>query len=360
MKKSKIYFGIAFIAVTVLMTLKLIRENKEETQIIGYYNVENLFDVYDDPQKRDEDFTPQGKLEWTEAKYEAKLDNIAQVISEIAKDNGGQFHTILGLGEIENRAVLEDLVRETAIKKANYKIIHIEGPDRRGIDPALLYRPDQFKPKETISIPYNFDTKKVTFEMSMEEQAEFRTRDVLMVRGYIGKEHFAFYVAHLPSRYGGKGGDLRCRGAEIIYNHSMELMAQYPEIKIAVLGDMNDDPTDASISEYLRGKEHLVEVTEDDYFSPFTSMLKNGYGSLCYRGKWNIFDQILVNKNLLSDSNKGYVIKEVDNNYGVVFKKPFLLQQEGDYAGYPFRAFIRGQYVDGYSDHLPTYIILEK
>ncbi len=347
----------------LFISLSACAQNKkvEKTHVIGYYNVENLFDVYDDPVKNDAEFLPEGKNKWTQPKYEAKLGNIARVISEMAKTNG-KFHTILGVSEIENRLVLEDLVAQPAIAKANYQIIHYESPDRRGIDVALLYRPDQFRFVESESIPFDFESEEIEFDMDKERQPEFKTRDVLMVRGYIGEEHFAFYVAHLPSRYGGKGGDLRSRGAEIIYEHAVKMMKKYPEIKISVFGDMNDNPTDLSIAKYLRGREKPEQVGEYDFFCPFTSMLKKGYGSLAYRGEWNIYDIGLVNKNLLDAPNGGYKIQKIGRkkNYGVVFKKPFMIQQEGYYKGYPFRAFSSGVFQNGYSDHFPTYIVIGK
>ena len=171
---------------------------------------------------------------------------------------------------------------------------------------------------------------------------------------------FAFFVAHLPSRIGGKGQDLRSRGAEIIYEHSLELMKQYPGIKIMVMGDMNDNPTDESMVKYMHGKETIAEVGKYDFFSPFLSMLKAGYGSLAYRGTWNIYDIILVNE-AMSNAPKGELkIQPIVKNkyYGRVFSQPFMTQQEGQYKGTPFRTFSNGTFIGGYSDHYPTYIIV--
>lgn len=330
--------------------------------VIGFYNLENLFDIYDDPAKNDDEFLPEGANKWTEVKYRKKLHNMAKVIKEMAKDNG-RYHTILGVSEIENRLVLEDLVSQPEIADANYQIIHYDGPDRRGVDVALLYKPEQFKYIGSESIPYTFGPdSKVEFTLDEEAKDYFRTRDILMVHGTIDGEHFAFYVAHLPSRVGGKGQDLRARGGEIIYNHAIGMMEKYPGIKIVVMGDMNDDPFDESMALYLHGKETPEEVGKEDFFNPFLSMIKNGYGSLGYQGVWCIYDQILVNSNLLNAPEGGLKIRKIvkDTYYGRIFKKPFMVTQKGQYKGYPFRTFSNGAFINGFSDHFPTYIVISK
>ena len=349
-------------SVLILLTLSLVScaaDNAPKKYVLGFYNVENLFDTYHDDGKNDYEFLPDGANKWTDAKYEKKLHNIATVIKAMADENK-TFHTVLGLSEIENRHVLEDLVSQKEIAGANYQIVHYDGPDRRGVDVALLYRPDQFQVEESKSIPFDFNSRDITFTMNREEQAEFRTRDILMVRGRLNGEMFAFFVAHLPSRIGGKGQDLRSRGAEIIYEHSAELMKKYPGIKIMVMGDMNDNPTDESMTVYMHGKESVSQVGKNDFFSPFISMLKAGYGSLAYRGAWNIYDIILVNEPLVkAESGKLHIVPIVKKKYyGRVFSQPFMVQQSGQYKGTPFRTFSSGTFIGGYSDHYPTYIVI--
>ena len=196
----------------------------KRTYIIGFYNLENLFDTYHDEGKNDYEYLPDGGNQWTEVKYAKKLANMARVIAAMKVDNG-RWHTVLGVSEIENRHVLEDLVSEPAIAEANYQIVHYDGPDRRGVDVALLYKPEQMKVVESESIPFDFNSTAITFSLNQER---FRTRDILMVHGIIDGEHFAFYVCHLPSRIGGKGQDLRARGGEIIYEHSLQMMENTP------------------------------------------------------------------------------------------------------------------------------------
>ena len=329
--------------------------------VIGFYNLENLFDIYDDPAKNDEEYLPNGKNEWTEVKYNKKLHNMATVIKAMHDDNG-RWHTILGISEIENRLVIEDLIYQPEIEAANYQIIHYDGPDRRGVDVALLYKPEQFSYITSESIPFNFENTKVEISLTPAEQDYFRTRDILMVRGTIDGEMFAFFVTHTPSRVGGKGGDLRSRCAEIIYNRARELEEEFPGIKIVVMGDMNDDPFNDSMAVWLHGRETIEEMKPDDFFNPYYRMLKDGYGTLCYQGVWSIFDQELVNYNLAKAPQGGLKIIPIVKGkyYGRVFKKPFMTTQKGQYKGYPFRTFSNGAFINGYSDHYPTYIIVSK
>ena len=352
---------ILIICILLFISCAALLAQEKRNYVIGFYNLENLFDIYDDPVKNDNEFLPEGKNKWTEAKYQKKLQNMAKVIRNMKEDNG-IWHAVLGVSEIENRLVLEDLVLEPQIAQANYQIIHYDGPDRRGVDVALLYKPELFTYIESESIPFTFDGSSIDFVMTKEQQDYFKTRDILMVRGLLGREQFAIYVAHLPSRAGGKkgGNQLRDRGAEIMYNHAMMMQEKYPGIKIVCMGDMNDNPTDPSMAEYLHGKESLEEVGDKDFFSPFLSMLKAGYGSLAYQGVWSIYDLVLVNKSLACAPDGGLKIKQLGKKgfYGRVYKKPYMTNQQGQYKGYPFRTFSNGAFVGGYSDHYPTYIVI--
>ena len=358
----KRFYYIALAVAAILLLSPSARAQKvQKSHVIGFYNLENLFDTYHDEGKNDYEYLPDGANQWTEVKYRKKLHNMAEVIRAMKEDNK-VYHTILGVSEIENRNVLEELVIQPEIADANFQIVHYDGPDRRGVDCALLYRPDQFTLLESRSIPFTFDSQNIKFDMDSLEMADFRTRDVLEVRGTIDDEMFAFYVTHLPSRIGGKSGFLRSRGAEIIYENAMELMRKYPGIKIAVMGDMNDNPFDESMVTYLRGKENVEEVGEEDFFDPFLSMIKAGFGSLAYQGVWSIFDIIMVNSNLLNAPKGTYKIQPIVNKkfYGRVFQKPFMTQQEGQYKGTPKRTSSNGAFINGYSDHYPTYIVISK
>ena len=339
------------------------KAKKGTSYVVGFYNLENLFDTYHDEGHNDYEYLPDGGNAWTEAKYTKKLKNMAKVIAEMKKDNGA-WHAVLGVSEVENRHVLEDLVAEPAIADANYQIVHYDSPDRRGVDCALFYRPEIFKYITSEAIPFTFDdnTRIDWSQWSQEEKDAFKTRDVLMVRGTIDGEMFAFFVCHLPSRLGGKGADLRPRGAEIAYNRAMELQQEFPGIKIVVMGDMNDNPGDPSMTEYLRGKELISETTDQDFFDPFLSMIKAGYSSLYYRGEGNIFDIIMVNNALAHAPAGTFQIQPITQGkfYGRVFSKPFMTNQTGQYKGTPYRTFSGGSFVGGFSDHYPTYIVIKK
>ena len=332
-----------------------------QSHVIGFYNLENLFDTYHDEGKNDYEFLPDGANQWTEAKYQKKLANMAHVIAAMKEDNG-VWHTILGVSEVENRHVLEDLVSEDEIAAANFQIVHYDGPDRRGVDVGMLYDPTKFKLLDSESIPFTFAGSDIKFEMTPEEQENFRTRDVLMAHGLIDGEHFAIYVCHLPSRIGGKGVDTRARGGEIVYEHARKMEQKYPGIKCVVMGDMNDNPTDPSMAVYLHGREKIEEVGKEDFFSPFLSMLKAGFSSLYYRGESNIYDCILVSESLAKAPAGSWQIQPIVKGeyYGRIFSKPFMTNQSGQYKGTPFRTFSNGAFVGGYSDHYPTYIVIAK
>ena len=349
-------------AIALLILPRTADAQKNKSYVIGFYNLENLFDTYHDDGKNDYEYLPDGANEWTEEKYARKLSNMARVIADMKKDNGA-WHAVLGVSEVENRHVLEDLVAEPAIAAANYQIVHYDSPDRRGVDCALFYRPEVFKFITSEAIPFTFDPSRIDWsQWTQEEKDAFRTRDILMVRGTIDGEMFAIFVCHLPSRLGGKGADLRPRGAEIAYQRAMELQKEFPGIKIVVMGDMNDNPQDISMTEFLRGKEKISEVTDEDFFDPFLSMIKAGYSSLYYRGEGNIFDIVMVNNALANAPAGTFQIQPIVKKkyYGRVFNKPYMTNKSGQYKGTPFRTFSNGAFVGGFSDHYPTYIVIKK
>ena len=363
---EKMYMKRILIILTALVlftTMSQAQQTGGKNYVVGFYNLENLFDIYDDPVKNDAEFLPEGKNKWTEAKYQKKLQNMAKVIRSMKEENGA-WHALLGVSEIENRLVLEDLVMEPQIAEANYQIIHYDGPDRRGVDVALLYKPEVFKYLDSESIPFTFEGSSIDFVMDEGQKNYFKTRDILMVHGTIDGEHFAIYVAHLPSRAGGKkgGNQLRDRGGEIMYNHAMMMQEKYPGIKIVCMGDMNDNPTDPSMAEYLHGRETREEVTDKDFFSPFTTMLKAGFGSLAYQGVWSIYDLLLVNNALANPQDGTFGLRQLHKKgyYGRIYNPKFLTNQKGQYKGTPFRTFSNGSFIGGYSDHYPTYIVITK
>lgn len=318
------------------------KNTSESERIIGFYNVENLFDTTHDAGKSDGDFLPDGMYEWNEEKYQIKLHNIATVIKEMAQKNG-RYHSVIGLAEVENDHVLADLVACSEIAEAQYSAVHFEGTDGRGIDVAFLYRPSEFK---------LLDSKVIRYATG--------TRDALMIRGTLDDEMFAFFVAHLPSRRDDKNEQGRLLGARTVYNEAMSLQKRFPGIKIAVMGDMNDNPGDESMVGELHGR-NSVNAAETDFFDPFLEMHEDGHGSEEYRGEWNLFDIIMVNSALADQNSEGYRIQKAGDGYwGTIFNADFLTQQSGRYAGTPLRTFSGSKFLNGYSDHYPTYIKISR
>lgn len=325
---------------------------QEKNYTVVFYNLENFFDTVNDQNVLDDEFTPEGPKKWNEAKYNKKLANIEKVFFSIASENKS-FPTIIGVSEIENRKVLEDIASTPKLLPANYQIVHYDSPERRGVDVALFYRPDQFEYEWSDPI-----------KPIIPEFQDFKTRDILAVCGRIEGELFCFFVNHWSSRWGGAEASsfLRCGAAQTVRDYTDSLLQVYPDIKFAIMGDMNDDPIDESLYEVLGAKETPAKAKETGFFNPFYKMLKDGYGSLAYHDAWNIFDNIVINTNLLNGGEGKLKIKKGKSGkyYGNIFKRKFMIQQEGQYKNYPLRTYVGNDFQGGYSDHFPVYILIGK
>lgn len=340
--------SIHFFILLILSVGALSAQNVAHRIPIAFYNVENLFDCNDDAND-DAEFLPQGKREWTNERYQEKLNNIARVLGSIA-DNGA---AVVGLAEVENRHVLEDLVRNPSIRKRNYSIIHYDSPDPRGIDCALLYDARVFRPKSS----------GVRF-IALPDESPIPTRDILFATGTIENEVFHFIVAHWPSRY---GGDPASAGRRMVAAQTMRqvadsLLREYPGSKAILMGDFNDDPFDASVIEGLNLCQTIEETHAADLFSPMLSMYRQGAGTLAYKGEWNLFDIMAVSGNLLKKNTQGLHLYQDPESHQLayVFRRDYLLQQTPKHRGEPLRTFAGGKYIGGYSDHLPVYLYLTK
>ncbi len=347
---------------------------------VGFYNVENLFDTQHDPGKNDHEFLPTGSYQWTEQKYTAKLRNIAQVLSELCTEFGNKKNpagaAVIGLSEVENSRALEDLLREPALAARGYRYVHFDGPDRRGIDVALLYNPKAFRLVEAQLIPYIYPTESqpdVDLGFYIDENGRVKgypyqngllrgdttyiTRGFLTVEGYLGGEKFYFIVNHWPSR--GAESPVRERAGYQVRRLKEALLKQDPDARIVIMGDLNDDPGNLSVSSpnALAAKSDKEACASHDLYNPWYDMLyKQGVGTLYYRGKWNLFDQIIFTGNLLQDKDK----TRLHLLTNAVFSRDYLLQTEGKYKGAPKRTTAGGTWLNGYSDHLPTQIFLVK
>ena len=343
------HFFFAVIGV-LLAFLPASAQKKYSVYGVGFYNQENLFDTCHDEGKRDYDFLPTGSYKWNAMKYNHKLNNMSRALADMGTDvlpNIGC--AIIGLAEVENSKALDDLIAQPALSARNYQYVHIEGPDRRGIDCALLYNPSLFSVKNTRLVPYVQKLKK---------DSAFYTRGFLTVSGTLADENVAVIVCHLPSRF--SESFYRELGAKQVKAIKDSLLNDDPNCKVFVMGDMNDDPIDKSMAGILKGKANIKDVNEGDMYNPWYNILvKEGVGTLLYQGSWNLFDQILLTPNLLNkDDKKDFSSLKFWKNQ--IFKRDYLFQTEGKYKGSPKRTTAGGVWLDGYSDHLPVVVYLVK
>ncbi|MCK9613378.1 MAG: endonuclease/exonuclease/phosphatase family protein [Bacteroidales bacterium] len=330
--------------VTIILQVSLLnaQDKKLSIAIIAFYNVENLYDIYDDPLTDDAEFLPDGSQKWDLDKYNLKLQRLSEVISKIGQDIVPDGPAIIGLSEIENRTVLEDLVNSDALKAKNYGIIHYNSPDRRGVDVALLYQKSRFVQEG--SKPYTLSTS----------DKSFLTRDQLLVWGKLDGERFYFLINHWPSRRGGekRSAPKRIAAAMLSRNIVDSLKQNNSDVKIVIMGDLNDNPNNASIRKYLNAKTSKDKVVSGDLFNPMYKLFMDGVGSYAYRDSWDLYDQIIVSSTLTGKEYKSYKFIKAK-----VFNEQFLRQKTGTFTGYPWRTVAGGQYIMGYSDHFPVYAI---
>lgn len=313
---------------------------------VAFYNLENLFDTINNNGKYDHEFSPSGNNKWDSHKYWSKINNMAYAISQLTTKSTPLGPAVIGVSEVENRTVLEDLVKADAIKDRNYQIVHHDSPDLRGIDVGLLYNPSMFK---LINVTNHY--------LHIESLPKFRTRDQMCVVGLLGPARVAIIVNHWPSRRGGteQSSWLREAAASLTRHITDSLLKIDPHMGIIVMGDLNDDPDNKSCSVVLNATKKMEDAQPGAFYNPFWKKLDDGIGSYMYRGGWDLFDQIIVGYQFLpqGDNPLEFVTSKVWND------KDFLKQQTGQYKGYPLRTFSSGVWMNGYSDHLPTEIFLK-
>lgn len=325
-------------------------QKKFNVYAIGFYNLENLFDTCHDIGKNDYEFLPSGSYKWNGMKYSHKLHNMARALSDMGTTMLPRVGcSVIGVSEVENDKVLTDLCSQPELSERGYKFCHVEGPDHRGIDCALLYNPTLFTVKGVRLYPY-VPTEK--------QDSLFRTRGFLAVSGELGGEHVVVIVNHLPSRF--SNGYYREVGAAQIKKLKDRVLKMDPQAKVIVMGDMNDDPTNKSMHVILSAKEEPSMVGDDDMYNPWYNVLvRQGTGTLQYQGSWNLFDQIILSPSLLDrDGKKDFSTLKFFKNE--VQRMPYLFQKEGKYKGNTHRTTAGGVWLDGYSDHLPTVVYLVK
>ena len=319
---------------------------------VVFYNLENFFDTIKDPEVYDGEFTPQGPKKWNSAKYEKKLGNIEKVLFDIAgidKD----YPVVIGVSEVENRSVLEDIISTPKMAPGNYRISHYDSPEARGVDVAFMYPPDVFKQEGSEPI-----------RTRIPSLPNFKTRDISTMWGTIEGEPFFFMVAHWPSRLGGKDASefKRIAVGEQMRRIADSVLQVNPATKIVAMGDFNDDPTDPSMLEGLGAKPKTKDLQPGDFFSPFHAVLRAGMGTLAYGDAWNLFDNIVVTENLVNAKPGELRLLQAPGSkyYGNIFKRSYMIQKEGQFKGYPLRTYVGNNFQGGYSDHFPVYVYIGK
>ncbi len=305
---------------------------------IGFYNLENLFDTIDHKEVNDEAHTPKGAYKWSTDRFNHKIDQINGVIDSISRATSPNTWGVLGVCEIENATVLQALCRNfTASNSCHF--VHFESPDRRGIDVALLYNADTFK-------PMHFE--KVAVRLFLSDDSPKYTRDLLVVSGWLASAKVHFIVVHWPSRSGGQKRSEHFRMTASYYSRRIadSIQKSDPNAQIVLMGDLNDDPSDRSVMRFVKSKN-----TEMAFYNPMEAIHKQGVGSIAHRDRWHLFDQLIFTKNFL---NQGPLWLEGAG----VYRKKFLTQPDGRFKNYPLRTYVGINYVGGYSDHFPVIALL--
>ncbi len=313
---------------------------QDHSSSIVFYNVENLFDTVDDPQIKDDDFTPEGKKNWTVERYQKKLNDLAKVISSITPEN---LPAIVGFAEIENKLVLEDLIKTEYLQPGNYKIVHEESPDIRGIDVGLIYNPDDFSYLSHQKIPIPIES-------------EYKVRDILYVKGILhASDTLHVFVNHWKSRSGGQEATepQRIQCAKTLRNSVDSVLAVHVNAKILIMGDLNDEPKNKSIYETLQANN---SQEKESLYNLMLPLVDQNIGSYSYRGNWNLLDNIIISNNLLSNE-EGFAVSSTSGN---IFSAEWITFTNKGGQKSPNKTYGGPNYYGGYSDHYPVYIILKK
>jgi len=346
MKKYFLFVCLIFLSLSCSSQQQEKKQKQKYDDIypIAFYNVENLFDTERDLSIQDEDFTPNGKYKWDNDKYQKKLNNLAYVISRLGKDRSPDGFAILGVAEVENRKVMEDLIKTGDLASQNYKIVHEDSPDGRGIDVGLIYNPKLF----TVS-------NHTVYPFTLIGGTPYKTRDILVVSGALAGEPVSILVNHWPSRRGEDSEVLRERAGSICKHISDSIYKANPKAAIIIMGDMNDDPKDKSTSIALGAKRNQEDVLRGGLYNIMWQLHDSGLGTLQYRGNWNLFDQIIISQSLMTEGESKLKFIEAS-----IYNEDYLIQKSGNYQGYPLRTFSGNTFLNGYSDHFPTLIYLRK
>ncbi|GGF61361.1 endonuclease/exonuclease/phosphatase family protein [Wenyingzhuangia marina] len=336
--------------IILLLSCNILNAQKSYiVQTVAFYNLENLFDTINNPEKMDE-LSPMMEIKSNRKEiYLDKLSKLAHVLCDIGKEQNKLPPTIIGIAEVENKKVLEDLIATSPLSDYPYGIIHYDSPDQRGIDTALLYNKDIFKPIYSEAIPANL----------YNDNVKIHTRDILLVSGFLMNEKIHVLVNHWPSRRGGvkKSSILRERVAQKNLDIIAKIRKEEPNAKIIGMGDFNDNPNDKSFKKVLNTKASKNKLKPEDLYNPFEKMFKEGFNTLTYKSDLFLFDQIFFSDNFIT-LNKDY--QQFKFYKAGIFNPSYMTLQKGQYKGSPKRSFSGSIYLGGYSDHYPVYCYLLK
>jgi len=302
-----------------------------------FYNLENLYDTVKDPNTDDGEFTPTGEKRWTLERYHIKLANLSEVVEAVAKSVtnfwGKEYPVIIGVSEVENMTVMQDLASQPKMLPAHYKCIHYESSDARGVDVGAFYRPDVFHLMGSEPV-----------KLVLRSGREYIGRDILAMWGEMDGEMYVFYICHWLSRRTGvdTSAGFRRAGADTVRDHAVEMKKRFNGIKIVIMGDMNDNPTDDSLAILLKARRDISEVQKGEYYNPFWRIYDRGEGSSRHYNRWVMYDNIIVSRNLCHSVERAEV-----------FRRHFMM-----YKGSPKRCYCGNTFSSGYSDHLPVLITL--
>ncbi|HEX2629564.1 MAG TPA: endonuclease/exonuclease/phosphatase [Chitinophagaceae bacterium] len=335
----------------LLLCLSMIsfgQKKNYKAAVIGFYNLENLYDTIDNPIVNDEEFLPKGVRNYSGTIYMDKLNRLATVISQIGVEVSPDGPAILGVAEIENDTVLNDLVHQKLIEKRGYKIVHYDSKDIRGVDVGLLYNPKYFTVEAS---------DKLFVQLPGGSKDAYYTRDILWVRGKLDGETIHIYVNHWPSRSGGekRSEPARNAAAQVCRNHMDSIAKLEPNAKVVVMGDLNDDPTNVSVAGIINAKGKEKDVPKGGMFNPWVELYKKGIGTLAYQDAWGLFDQIIISQAWLNKDQPGFHYYQQ-----YIFAREYMKENNGRYKGYPMRTWDGNTYRAGYSDHFPTYLVMLK
>lgn len=340
---NRIFVCFVLLLLTALVTAQDPLRNDFKRVVIGFYNLENLYDTLNDPLKNDDDFTPEGVNLWTGERYREKINRLASAIAAIGLESSKAGAVILGMCEVENKQVIEDLVKSPALEKRKYAIIHLEGPDARGVDPSFIYQPNFFAVKRAL-----------TYAIHPTKDTSHKTRDILVVSGELKGEPLCVLVNHWPSR---RGGELRSRGGRNIAARKARWIAdsvlrEDPSCRILIMGDLNDDPVNDCVKKHIGTYRDAGRPVAGQFYNPMESLYLRGIGTLAYKDSWNLFDQIMLDNGWLL-AQAGWHFESVH-----IHNKSWLRTDFGNFKGYPFRSYSGGIYTGGYSDHFASYIVI--